>query len=75
MSKTGFYSEKTRTWENKMSRTKTGFYFEKGIDVKNWCRLFSSFLLKLKIYELQCMNLPTGNTATLKKKHPINFTA
>ena len=63
--KTGFYSEKTglkngfNYEKNSFYSEKNGFYSEQGIDVKNlifilknWFLLFSSFLLKLKIYYL-----------------------
>ena len=59
--KIGFYSEKT------------GFFFLKKM--VSFIFIISSKTENILSLELQCINLPTGNTTTLKKKHHINFTA
>ena len=64
---------------NRGLMSKTDFYYEKLV---SFIFIISSKTENILSLELQCMNIPTtnwqqatSNTTTLKKKHPINFTA
>ena len=53
--------------------SKTGFFFLLKKPV-SFIFIISSKTKNILSLELQCINLPTGNMTTLKKKHPIDFT-
>ena len=73
-----FSSEKMVFILNRGLMSKTGFFFFFFFFLKLVYFIFSissktENILSLELQILQCINLPTGNTTTLKKKTPYQF--